>query len=204
MSDNIDFTALFKIEYGLYVVTTNCDGKDNGLIVNTVAQVSLNPNKIAVGISKANYSHELVLKSGKMNVCPISENAPFSLFQHFGFRSGKDCDKFEGIKAYRTANGLYFPADFVNAFISLEVENYIDMGSHGLFICNVTDTGIISQTPTMSYSHYHKNVKPKPQPEKKKGYVCEICGYVYEGEELPEDFICPICKHPASDFKKVE
>ncbi len=202
MAQQIDLTALFKIEYGLYVVTLNCEGKDNALIVNTVSQVSNSPNRIAVGVSKANFSHDAILQSRKMNVCPISENAPFSLFEQFGFKSGRDTDKFQNVKAYRTANGLVFPAEYVNAFISLEVESYVDLDSHGLFICKITDTGIISQTPTMTYSYYHKNVKPKPQ-EKKSGYVCEICGYVYEGDELPEDFICPICKHGVSDFRKL-
>ncbi len=200
----IDPKALFKIEYGLYVLTLNSDGKDNALIVNTVSQVAVSPDKIAVCINKANYSHDEVLKSKKMNVCPISEDAPFSLFENFGFRSGKDCNKFEGVTAYRTGNGLLFPAEYVNAFISLEVESYVDLGSHGMFICTITDAGVISEKNTMSYSYYHKNVKPQKKPEGKKGYICEICGYVYEGEELPEDFICPLCKHPASDFRKID
>lgn len=199
----IDPKALFKIEYGLYVLTLNSNGKDNALIVNTVTQVASSPERIAVCINKANYSHDEVMKTKKMNVCPISEDAPFALFENFGFKSGRACNKFEGVTAYRTANGLLFPAEYVNAFISLEVENYIDLGSHGMFICTITDAGVISEKPTMNYSYYHKNVKPQKKPDGKKGYVCEICGYVYEGEELPEDFICPLCKHPASDFRKL-
>ena len=199
----MDLTALFKIEYGLYVITSNDGTKDNGLIVNTVTQVTNTPNRIAVTINKDTYSHEIIKKTGKMNVNCLSEDAPFSLFQNFGFQSGRDTDKFKGVTSWRSENGVMVLTDYINAFISLEVESYADLGTHGMFICNVTNAHIITDKNTMTYTYYFKNVKPKPE-TKKKGYICKICGYVYEGEPLPDDFICPICKHGASDFEQIK
>ena len=199
-----DMTALFKIGYGLYVVTSNDGKKDNGLIVNTVAQVSDNPKRISVTINKANYSHHVIKQTGKMNVNCLTVDAPFSVFEKFGFASGRNVDKFAGENVLRSDNGLVFLSKYINSFMSLTVETYVDLGSHGMFICTIDEARVISDKETMTYSYYHANVKPKPQTEGKKGYVCKICGYVYEGDPLPEDFICPLCKHPASDFEPIK
>ena len=198
-----DVKALFNIGYGLYVVTSNDGTKDNGAIVNTVMQLTDNPNRLAVCINKKNYTHDIVKESGKMNINILDESAPFSVFQNFGFRSGRDCDKFENVDSFRTENGLLALTEHLNSFISLKVEQYVDVETHGMFICTVEDARTMYDTPTMTYSYYHKNVKPKPQSDTKKGYRCKICGYVYEGEPLPEDFICPLCKHGAQDFEKI-
>jgi flavorubredoxin/flavin reductase (DIM6/NTAB) family NADH-FMN oxidoreductase RutF len=199
-----DMTALFKIGYGLYVVTSNDGKKDNGLIVNTVAQVSDSPKRISVTINKANYSHHVIKQTGKMNVNCLTVDAPFSVFEKFGFASGRSVDKFAGETVFRSDNGLVFLSSYINSFMSLTVETYVDLGSHGMFICTIDEARVLSDKETMTYSYYHANVKPKPKTEGKKGYVCKICGYVYEGEELPEDYICPLCKHPASDFEPIK
>ena len=199
-----DMTALFKIGYGLYVVTCNDGKKDNGLIVNTVSQVTDTPNRIAVTINKANYSHHVIKQTGKMNVNCLTVEAPFKVFEAFGFRSGRNVDKFADCTPLRSDNGLVFLPRYINAFMSLKVEQYVDLDTHGMFICSVTEARTLSDAETMTYSYYHTNVKPKPQTEGKKGYVCKICGYVYEGEELPEDFVCPLCKHGAQDFEPIK
>lgn len=199
-----DMSALFRIGYGLYVVTSN-DGKhDNGLIVNTVTQVSDNPNRIAVNINKANYSYHVIKRTGIMNVNCLSTEAPFKVFEQFGFRSGRNVNKFEGCTPARADNGLVILPHYINAAFSLKVEDYVDLGSHGMFICSVTEARVMSDKPTMTYDYYHKNVKPKPETAGKKGYVCKVCGYVYEGEELPADYICPLCKHGAADFEPIK
>ena len=203
-ADKNDLKALFNIGYGLYVVTSNDGNKDNGLIVNTVAQVTSTPNRVAVTINKQNYSHHVIKQSGVMNVNCLSVDAPFSVFESFGFRSGRTVDKFEGTEVLRSDNGLIFLPRYINSFMSLKVESYVDLGTHGMFICSVTEARVISKLETMTYTYYQNNVKPKPQTEGKKGYVCKICGYVYEGETLPEDFICPLCKHGASDFEPIK
>lgn len=200
---NIDSTALFNLGYGLYVVTSNDGNKDNGLIVNTVMQVTNTPTRIAVAINKQNYSHDVIKASGIMNVNCLSVDAPFSVFENFGFKSGKDTDKFAGKDVLRSENGLVYLDAYINSYISLKVEDYIDLGTHGMFICSVTEAENIKKAESMTYAYYHANVKPKPQPEKKKGYVCKICGYVYEGDPLPEDFVCPWCKHGAEDFEPI-
>lgn len=197
-------SALFKIGYGLYVITSNDGKKDNGMIGNTVAQVASSPNRIMVSINKGNYSHDVIKETGKMNVNCLSVEAPFSVFQNFGFQSGRNADKFADGVAKRSANGLAVLTQYVNACISLQVEEYIDMDSHGMFLCSVTEEMILGEKETMTYTYYQNNVKPKPEAPKKKGWVCKICGWVYEGEELPEDLICPICKHPASDFEPIQ
>ncbi len=199
-----DLTALFKIGYGLYVVTSNDGKKDNGLIVNTVTQVTNTPNRIAVTINKDNYSHHIIKQTGKMNVNCLTVEAPFKVFEAFGFRSGRNVDKFESCEVLRADNGIVFLPRYINSFMSLKVENYVDLGTHGMFICEVTEARVISDKETMTYSYYHQNVKPKPETEGKKGWVCTICGYVHEDENLPDDFICPLCKHPASDFEKIK
>ena len=198
-----DLTALFNIGYGLYVVTTNDGKKDNGLIVNTVTQVTNTPNKVAVTINKENYSHHIIKQTGKMNVNCLSTDAPFSVFEAFGFASGRNTDKFEKCEPLRSDNGLIFLPRYINSFMSLKVEQYVDLDTHGMFICEITEARVLTDKETMTYTYYLNNVKPKPQTEGKKGYVCKICGYIYEGEELPEDFICPLCKHGASDFEEI-
>ena len=199
-----DLTALFKIGYGLYVVTSNDGKKDNGLIVNTVTQVTNTPNRIAVTINKENYSHHIIKQTGKMNINCLTVEAPFSVFEAFGFVSGRNVDKFAGCQPLRSDNGLVFLPRYINSFMSLKVEQYVDLDTHRMFICSVTEARVISDKETMTYSYYHANVKPKPQTEGKKGYVCKICGYVYEGDVLPEDFICPLCKHGAADFEEIK
>ena len=199
-----DLTALFNIGYGLYVVTSNDGKKDNGLIVNTVTQVTNSPNRVAVCINKQNYSHHTIKQTGVMNVNCLSVDAPFSVFQNFGSQSGKNVDKFADWTPLRSDNGLVFLPKYINSFMSLKVEDYIDLDTHGMFICSVTEARVLSDKETMTYTYYQNNVKPKPETEGKKGWVCKICGYVYEGEELPEDFICPLCKHGVADFEPIE
>ena len=199
-----DLTALFKIGYGLYVVTSFDGKKHNGLIVNTVAQVTNSPNRIAVTINKDNYSHHVIKKTGKMNVNCLSTEAPFKVFENFGFRSGRTVDKFEGCTPNYSENGLVVLPHYINSYMSLKVESYVDLGSHGMFICSVEEAKVVSDKDTMTYSYYHASVKPKPKTKGKKGYVCTICGYVYEGENIPDDYICPLCKHPREDFEELE
>ena len=198
-----DLTALFKIGYGLYVITSNDGKKDNGLIVNTVTQVTNSPNRVAVCINKQNYSHHTIKNTGVMNVNCLSVEAPFSVFENFGFQSGRTVDKFAKCEPLRSDNGLVFLPKYINSFMSLKVEDYVDLDTHGMFICTVTEARVISDKETMTYTYYQNNVKPKPETEGKKGWVCKVCGYVYEGEELPEDYICPLCKHGAADFEPI-
>ena len=199
-----DLTALFKIGYGLYVVTSNDGKKDNGLIVNTVTQVTNTPNRVAVTINKENYSHHIIKQTGKMNINCLTVDAPFSVFEAFGFVSGRNVDKFADCEPLRSDNGLAFLPRYINSFMSLEVEQYVDLGTHGMFICSVTEARVISDRETMSYTYYFENVKPKPETKGKKGYVCKICGWVYEGDTLPEDIVCPLCKHGYADFEEIK
>ncbi|MBQ4037825.1 MAG: flavin reductase [Clostridia bacterium] len=198
-----DLSALFNIGYGLYVVTSNDGKKDNGLIVNTVTQVTNTPNRIAVTINKANYSHHVIRQTGKMNINCLTVDAPFAVFEKFGFQSGRNVDKFSDCEPLRSDNGLVFLPRNINSFLSLKVEQYVDLDTHGMFICSVTEARVLSDRETMTYTYYQNNVKPRPQTDGKKGYVCKVCGYVYEGETLPEDFICPLCKHGAADFELI-
>ena len=198
-----DMTALYRIGYGLYVVTSNDGKRDNGLIVNTVTQVSDSPNYIAVNINKENYSYHVIKQTGIMNVNCLSIDAPFSIFEKFGFQSGRVVDKFADQEAIRSDNGLRIMPKYINATFSLKVEQIVDLGTHGMFICSVTEARVLNDKETMTYSYYFSNVKPKPQTEGKKGWVCKICGYVHESEDLPDDFICPLCKHGASDFERI-
>ena len=199
-----DMTALFKLGYGLYVVTSNDGKKDNGLIVNTVSQVADNPTKIAVTINKANYSHHIIKQTGIMNVNCLTVDAPFKVFETFGFQSGRNVDKFADCTPLRSDNGLVFLPRYINAFMSLKVEQYVDLESHGMFICSIKEARTISDRETMTYAYYHQSVKPKPKTDGIKGHVCTICGYVYEGDPLPEDFVCPLCKHGAQDFEPIK
>ena len=199
-----DLNALFNIGYGLYVVTSNDGKKDNGLIVNTVTQVTNTPNRLAVTINKENYSHHIIKQTGKMNINCLTVDAPFSVFEKLGFVSGRHEDKFKDCEPLRSDNGLIFLPRYINSFMSLKVEQYVDLDTHGMFICSITEARVISDRETMTYTYYHENVKPKPETEGKKGYVCKICGYIYEGDTLPDDYICPLCKHGASDFEEIK
>ena len=203
LANKNDLTALFRIGYGLYVVTSNDGKKDNGLIVNTVIQLTDTPNRVAVNINKANYSHHVIKQTGMLNVNCLSTEAPFSVFQQFGFQTGRSVDKFAGQTVHRSDNGLVFLDKYINAFMSLKVEDYVDLGTHGMFICSVTEARVMSNQETMTYTYYQNNVKPKPETEGKKGFVCKVCGYIYEGDELPADYICPLCKHGAADFEPI-
>ena len=198
---SVDPAALNTIGYGLYVVTSKDGDKDNGLIVNTVTQVTNTPNRVAVTINKMNHSCDVIAKTGLLNISVLSQDAPFSVFEHFGFQSGRDVDKFADYpNASRAANGLLFLNKYSNGVICGKVMNQIDLGTHVMFLCDVTESVRLSDAETMTYSYYHANVKPRPETEK-KGYVCKICGWIYEGEELPEDIVCPLCKHGAADFE---
>ena len=198
-----DMSALFNIGYGLYVVTSNDGNKDNGLIVNTVSQVTNSPDRVAVTINKQNYSHHVIKQTGKMNVNCLDVTAPFSVFENYGFHSGRNTEKFVGVEELRSDNGLRFLPRYINSFMSLQVENYVDLDTHGMFICSVTEARVMGDKETMTYTYYQNDVKPKPETEGKKGYVCKVCGWVYEGEELPTDIVCPLCKHGAADFEPI-
>ena len=198
-----DMKALFNIGYGLYVITSNDGNKDNGLIVNTVSQLTSDPQRIGVCINKANYSHHVIRQTGIMNVNCLDVSAPFNVFQNYGFQSGRTADKFAGVEELRSDNGLRFLPMYINSFMSLKVEDYVDLGTHGMFICSVTEARVMSDKETMSYTYYQKNVKPKPETAGKKGYVCKVCGWVYEGDPLPDDIVCPLCKHGAADFEAI-
>lgn len=193
--------TLFKLTYGLFVLSARDADKDNGCIINTAIQLTDNPLQIAIAVNKNNYTLEMIEKSGRFNLSILSEDAPFSVFQNFGFQSGRTADKFSHFEhKQRAANNVFYLTKYANAFISGKVVNTVDCGTHMLIIAEVTQAVTLSDSPSVTYDYYFKNIKPKPE-AKKKGYVCKICGYVYEGDPLPEDFICPWCKHPASDFE---
>ena len=205
----MDMKAMYKLSYGLFVLTAKRGEKDNGCITNTAIQVTSEPNRISIAVNKANYTHDMVLETGKFNVSIISEKADFDLFKHFGFQSGRDVDKFADFTdCARAENGIFYITKGTNAVISAEVEQCIDLGSHTLFIAKVTDLMVLDAASSATYEYYQNNIKPKPQavgttPTGQTIWRCRICGYEYVGEELPEDFICPLCKHPASDLEKV-
>lgn len=199
----MDSKVLFNIEYGLYIVTAK-DEKDNGCIVNTVMQVTSEPCQIAIAINKRNYTQEMISKTRKFNISILSKDSDFEIFKHFGYQSGRDVNKFTNFTdVKRSPNGLYYVTKGTNAYMSAYVQQEIDLSTHSLFIGQLVTTEILSETPTITYNYYQKNIKPKPQNENKKGWRCKICGYIYEGENLPSDFICPICKHGAVDFEKI-
>ena len=203
----MDPKAFYKMTYGLFVLTAREGEKDNGCIINTAAQVTSTPNRISIAVNKDNYTHDMVLRSGKFNISILSERASFDLFRHFGFQSGRTVDKFADFTACaRSENGLYYVTEGTNAYISGAVEQTVDLGTHTLFIASVTDMEVLTPEPSATYAYYQSAIKPKPQPQAPQGktvWRCTVCGYVYEGEELPADYICPLCKHPASDFEKI-
>ena len=203
----MDKKTMYKLTYGLFVLTSQAEGKDSGCIINTAGQVTSEPNRISITVNKATFTHDLVKKSGSFNVSILSEEASFDTFRHFGFQSGREVDKFAGYEdCKRSANGLYYITAGTNGYISAKVEQAIDLGSHTMFIASVEDMEVLSGTASASYAYYQASIKPKPEktaPAGKTVWRCSVCGYVYEGEELPEDFVCPLCKHPASDFEKV-
>ncbi len=203
-ANNVDKSALNKIGYGLYVVTSNDGKRDNGLIVNTVMQLTSNPTRIAVTINKENYSHDTIKETKIMNVNCLTTDAPFAVFEAFGFKSGRDTDKFADCSPDRSENRLVLLPKYINAYMSLAVEDYTDLGTHGMFICSVTEAKVISDAESMTYAYYHKQVKPKPEVKNVKGYLCTICGYIHDEAELPADFVCPLCKHGAEDFEPIE
>lgn len=195
-----------KLSYGLFVLTSNDGNKDNGCIINTGIQLTSNPQKIGIAVNKANYSHDVIMNTKKFNISILNEDADFSLFQRFGFQSGRDVNKFDGFTDYKKGyNDLAIITKGANAYISAWVDNVIDLGTHSLFIGAVTDMDILNNIPSATYAYYHQHIKPQPkkQESKKTAWRCTVCGFIYEGEDLPEDYICPLCKHPASDFEKV-
>lgn len=196
--------AMYKLSYGLFVVTAREGEKDNGCITNTAAQVTTTPNRITLAVNKGNYTHDMIVRTGVFNVSVLSEKASFDTFKHFGFQSGRDVDKFADYeKTGRSPNGLYYVTDGTNAWLSAKVVDTVDLGTHTLFLADVTDGEVLSDDNSATYSYYQSNIKPAPAKEEKKGWRCKICGYIYEGEILPEDFVCPICKHGAADFEKI-
>jgi len=202
---SIDTNAMFKLSYGLFLLTSKNEYKDNGCIVNTVIQVTSNPQRISIAVNKNNYTHDMIVESGIFNVCVLTEKTPFSFFKNFGFQTGKMSDKFNDYPELRSENGLMYTDKYVNALISGKVINTVDCGTHTIFIADVTESCNLSDDNSLTYDYYFKNIKPKPEKSsKKKGYVCKICGYIHESDELPEDFICPICKHGAADFEKIQ
>ena len=205
----MDKKAMYKLSYGLFVLTARDGEKDNGCIINTAIQAASEPNQLSICVNKANYTHDMIERTGKFTVSVLSEQADFELFKHFGFQSGRDVDKFTNFTGCaRGADGLYYITEGTNAYIYVTVDKTVDLGSHTMFIGEITDMAVLSDTPSTTYEYYQNHIKPKPQAVGKtdKGQTiwrCRICGYEYVGEEIPDDFICPICKHPASDFEKI-
>ena len=204
----VDPSVFHKFSYGLFVLSAHADGKDNGCIINTAAQLTSTPGRINIAVNKANFTHDMIMKTGVFNLSVLAEDASFDIFKRFGFASGKDTDKFAGFEenAARSANGLLYVTQGTNAFMSAKVIDSHDYGTHTLFVAELTEAQILREEPSVTYAYYFEHIKPKPQPkieEEKHGYVCKICGYVYEGDELPADFICPLCKHGVEDFEKI-
>lgn len=201
----MDSKAMFNLSYGLFILTARDGEKDNGCIVNTVGQVTSQPNRISLTVNKSNYTHDMILRTKEFNVSVLSENSKFETYRHWGFQSGRNTDKLESVSFKRSANGLVYITDETNSYLSAKVVSSMDLGTHTLFIAEVTDGEVLSQNPSATYSFYQNNIKPRPDSaEKKKGFICTVCGYIYEGDTLPDDFICPVCKHPASDFKPLQ
>ena len=196
--------AMFQLSYGLFVLSAKNGEKDNGCIVNTVQQITTTPNRISIAVNKDNFTHDMIKDTGSFNVSILSEEVTLDIFKHFGFQSGRDVDKLKNFSDYeRSSNGIFYLNKYANAFLSASVAETVDLGTHTMFIADVTDGEVLSQVPSVTYAYYHKHIKPQPQETKKTGWRCKICGYIYEGEELPADFICPICKHGASDFERI-
>jgi flavin reductase (DIM6/NTAB) family NADH-FMN oxidoreductase RutF len=201
----MDTKALYSLSYGLFVLTARENDRDNGCIINTAMQVTSQPNRISITVNKANHTHDMIHRTGVFNLSVLGERTPFSVFERFGFSSGRDVDKFAGDDVSpRAENGVRYLGEYANALLSGRVFAEVDCGTHTLFLADLTDAAVLSDAPSMTYAYYFANVKPKPQTDGKKGYVCKICGYVYEGEPLPEDFICPLCKHGAADFEPIK
>ena len=201
---NIDNTAMFKLSYGLFVLTANEGGKDNGCIINTAMQVTDIPKQICIAVNKKNLTCEMIMATGVFNVCVLTESTPFGIFERFGFVSGRDKNKFADLAdTRRTENGLLALTKNTNAFISAKVCQTVDCGTHMMFVAEVTEAEVLSSEKSVTYEYYFANIKPAPQ-KKAKGYVCKICGYVYEGETLPADFECPWCLHGAEDFEPIK
>lgn len=198
----MDINVMFKISYGLYVLTAKDDKKYNGCIINTLEQVTTTPNRVSIAVNKNNFTHDMIAKTGVFNVSVLSEKAVFDTFKHFGFQSGSTVDKFADFPYKISENELPYITKGVNGYLSGKVISTVDLGTHTLFIADVTDGKVLSDEPSVTYDYYHKHIKEAP-PEKAKGWVCRICGYIYDGDPLPEDFICPICKHGAIDFEKL-
>ena len=203
----MDSSSVYKISYGLYVLTASQGDKDNGCIINTLSQLTSSPMQISVTVNKANLTHDMIKATGVFNVSVIDTSADFSLFKHFGFQSGRNVQKFGTPDSYKFSpcyadNGVLYVKSGANAFLSGKVVNEIDLGTHTMFIAEITDGEVLSDKPSMTYEYYQQNVKPKPA-EKKTGWVCKVCGYIYEGEELPDDFVCPVCKHRREDFERL-
>lgn len=198
----MDKNALFKLSYGLFVLTAKQDGKDNGCIINTVQQVTSDPMRISVTVNKENLTHDMVLSTGEFNVSVLTEDAVFWIFQHYGFQSGRDVDKFQNLPEARTANGIRYVEGCTNAVLSGKVIQTVDCGTHTLFIADVTEAKVLDNAPSVTYQYYFDHIKPKPEPAQQGKWVCKICGYVYEGDTLPPDFICPWCKHGVEDFER--
>lgn len=203
----MDNKAMFKLSYGLYVLTANENGFDNGCIINTALQVTTTPNRISITVNKANKTHDMIQDTGKFNLSMLSTSVPFEIFKHFGFQSGKTVNKFADFNdAKRSANGIYYISEHTGAYLSATVYSAVDLGTHTMFIANVTDAQVLSDEPSVTYDYYQSNIKPKPQNVEVKSevaYRCKVCGYIHEGE-LPDDFICPICKHGAQDFERIK
>lgn len=202
----MDNKAMYKLTYGLFVLTAKDGEKDNGCIINTAAQVTTSPNRITIAVNKGNYTHDMIKNTKEFNVSILSEDAKFPIFENFGFQSGRDADKLAKITYKRADNGIVYILDGANAYISAKVVSEVDLGTHTLFVADVTDAQVLTEAASATYAYYQKNIKPAPKPQeaKKTGWICTVCGYIYEGEELPADFICPLCKHPAADFKKLD
>ena len=203
----MDKKSVYKLSYGLFVLTASEGDKDNGCIVNTVIQLTSDPMQIAVTVNKGNLTHDMIKNTGKFNVSVIDNTAPFELFKYFGFQSGRDSMKFGTLDSYKFApkyadNGLLYVSAYANAFMSGKVVKEIDLGTHTMFVAQMTDGEVLSDKPSMTYEYYLVSVKPRPE-QKKTGWVCKVCGSVYEGDVLPDDFVCPICRHGAADFEKI-
>lgn len=199
----IETKALFNLSYGLYVLTARDGEKDAGCIVNTASQLTSDPQRIIVSVNRQNYTNEVIQRTGLLNVSMLTNSAPFSLFEHFGFQSGRTVDKFAGRSDPRSENGLVYLGEHCNGVLSGRVTDALDFGTHTLFVADLTEALTLSGEPSLTYAYYFEHIKPKPQPKPKRGFVCKICGYFYEGDELPPDYICPLCKHGAQDFEPV-
>ena len=197
--------ALYQITYGLYWLSVRSYGQDNACIINTAVQVASDPLRITISVNKGNKTHDMIMDSGRFNVCALTTDAPFSLFQRFGMQSGRDVNKFVGFEDVKRAdNGLLVLTRYTNAFFSAKLSRTVDLGSHTLFIAELEDAQVLSDQPACTYGYYQSDIKPKPQPKKKEGWVCSVCGHIYEGKELPEDYVCPLCRHGKEDFRPLE